>query len=119
MVPEAAVLVVGDHDRGGRPLRSRLDGFDEVDEVLIPEENVRVAGVLVLLAEGLDERHRWQCARSGLAEEVAFVLKMRASGSILGVVRVIVERLVSSGRRWAAAEVGEYGREAGCIVFTA
>jgi hypothetical protein len=55
VVPEAAVLVVGDDDRGVLPVGTVADGVDQVEHVLLTGDQIGVTGVLVVGAERLDE----------------------------------------------------------------
>jgi hypothetical protein len=88
VVPLAAELVVGDHDQRVPGVRAGLDGLDQVDQV-------PAAGVLVLLADGLDEAHRLQPAGLRRGDELDLVAQVRGAGGGAGrVVGEVVERLV-------------------------
>src|SRR5208337_794476 len=76
MVPAAAVLVVGDDDRGVRPVGAALDGMHDVGDVLLARQQVGVAGVLVVLANRLDEADGGQVATGQVGEKVILVLEV-------------------------------------------
>jgi hypothetical protein len=69
MIPEAAVLVVGDDDGGVLPVRAVAHRVDQLLGVALAVEHVGVARVLVHLAEWLDERDRRK--RSGPGSKAA------------------------------------------------
>src|SRR3954454_22095139 len=60
MVPLPAELVVRDDDQRLVPVRPAFDRLDEVDEVITAVGLTRVAGMFVLVAQGLHEAHRRQ-----------------------------------------------------------
>src|SRR5439155_25313588 len=76
-----------------------LDLLEQIDEVVGAVRLARITGMLVLLADRLDEADRLQIAvvlRRGLREvlEVHLVLQVRASGRTRCEVGEVVERLM-------------------------
>ena len=55
VVVPAVGVVVGDDDRGVRPVRCALEGVDLLDDELLLVEGVGVGGVPVLVTGGLQE----------------------------------------------------------------
>ena len=96
VVPAAAVLVVGDDDGGVVPVRAVLDRADQIGDVLLAVEQGGVAGVLVVGAERLDERHGGQlCRRRRPCRSPSSSLQVLGpAGRAVGVVGVERERLV-------------------------
>ena len=95
-----------------------LDHRQQVDEVVAPGRQARVAGMLVLLADRLDEADVLEVAgllvrRLRQLLEVQLVLEVRPAGRARGVVGVVVERLVVELEQAVRAErvgVGRVGR---------
>src|SRR5262245_57057916 len=98
MVPLAAELVVGDDDHRVPRARGALDGADQVDEVVAAAADARIAGVLVLESDRLDEAHRVELAVPVRARdevlELDLVAEVRAPGRAWREARVVVQRLV-------------------------
>jgi hypothetical protein len=95
MIPEAAVLIVGDDDRRVRPDFARAHGVDQRLHMALAGQQVGVARVLVVQADGLHERHRGEGTGAQGGEEVLLVLQVRSlCRRAVGVVREVDERLV-------------------------
>ena len=92
VVPLTAVLVVRDHDHHMRPLRARLELGHEVGDVQVSVIDVRVAGVLVVVALWLVVDDLRQRAGRDVCHQVVVVLQMR--GSRIGVQRGVERRVV-------------------------
>ncbi len=71
MVPDAAVLVIGDDDQHVRPLRALFQMRDDIGDVLIAVQHVGIAGMLVEIALRLVERHLRQRAGVDRLDELA------------------------------------------------
>ena len=76
MVPEAAILVVGDEDRGARPQRARLDPGDQAGDVDVAREHIGVTRMLVVGPLRLVEGNLRQIALVDCGDEVDIVLEM-------------------------------------------
>ena len=76
MVPEAAILVVGDDDRGARPQRARLDPGDQAGDVDVAREHIGVTRMLVVGPLRLVEGNLRQIALVDCGDEVGIVLEM-------------------------------------------
>src|SRR5207249_1861739 len=101
VVPEPAVLVVGDDYGAIRPVGAVLHSVYEVGHVLLALQVAGVAWVLVVCADGFDERHRGQVVAGERAHEVLFVLQVgRSAGRAVGVVGIVGERLVVELEEW-------------------
>src|SRR5205814_8506101 len=99
VVPLAAELVVRDDDHGVLGASAVLDVREQADQVVAARALARVSGVLVLLADWLDEANRLQVAGAGRAlgrgDELRLVAQvLRTRGRARRVVEVVVERLV-------------------------
>ncbi len=105
MIPLPAELVVRHDDQGVAGLGTALDGLDQVDQVIGAVRLARVAGMLVLVAEGLDEADLRQGAVLRRGEERDLVLEVRgAVGCARGIAREVVERLMVELERRVRAE---------------
>ena len=76
MVPEAAVFVVGNDDRGARPQRARLDLANQPGDVDVAREHVGVSGMLVIGSLRLVERDLRHIASVDRSDEVGIVLEV-------------------------------------------
>ena len=99
VIPLTAELVVRDDHHRVLGARRPLDRLQQGDEVVAAPGLARVAGVLVLFPDRLDEADLLQVAvvvrRVGVGDELGLVLEMRCARVRAGpVVVVVVERLV-------------------------
>src|SRR5262245_59991224 len=62
VIPESAVLVIGQNDQRVGPLGAVLNRVDDARHVLLSREQIGVAGVLVIPAYRFDETHRREIA---------------------------------------------------------
>src|SRR6201996_2163283 len=84
-VVPAVRVVVGDDDRGRRPVLGLLDRVDRVDQEVLLVGRVGVAGVAVLVGGGLEVAHRGQLGAAGAVEGVT---EVRHVVLVVGLVRV-------------------------------
>ena len=82
VVPEAAVLVIRDDHYCMRGLWAVLDVLEQLDHMVFADQHIGVAGVLVVLAQRLDERDSRQRARIGFGDEMGLVLEMHAFAGV-------------------------------------
>ena len=76
VIPPATVLVVGDDDHGMRPDGAILYGLDQLGYLLLAGDERRVARVLVLVADRLDEGDGREAPRGQVAKEVRLILEV-------------------------------------------
>ena len=77
VIPEPAVLVVGDDHDHARPLRPAPQPLENIGDVGVAAQQVRVGGMLIEAPGGLVEHHRRQAAGVDVAQEVLAVLQMQ------------------------------------------
>ena len=73
VIPEAAVLVIGDDDEHVRPLRALLEMRDDVGDVRVAGQHVGIARMLVEIALRLVERDLRQLAGIDRLDELGAV----------------------------------------------
>src|SRR5579884_4347985 len=76
MIPAAAVLVVGDDDRGRVPIRRAAHGVDQLLDVVLSGDQRRVVGVIVLDADRFDEGDTRETPRAQVSKESLLVLQV-------------------------------------------
>src|SRR5215471_17868584 len=89
MVPEAAVLVVGDDHRDRVPDRAGLDTLEDVRDVRIARLDLGTARVLVYAAARLIPGHSRQRAAVDVSEEILQILEVLLAR--LGATRIVPE----------------------------
>src|ERR1700722_13384724 len=111
MIPDAAVLGVGDDDDGIVPDEAFLDLIDDRRRVIVAADKVGIARMLVIGTNRLIETYRRKRAIPDRADHVPLVLEMLgASRRPLGVIREIVKRLMmidEGGVRMTGGGIGE------------
>src|ERR1700694_127466 len=95
MIPEATILVVGHDHCDVAPLRALAQPFEQVGDMAISAEEIRVRGMLGQAPHGLVEGNLRERASVDIAEKILSVLEM--CGAICGTwckPCVVVERLM-------------------------
>ena len=101
MVPEAAVLVIGDDHHHAAPLRAAAQPVEEAGDMRIAAGEVGVGRVLGQPPDRLVEGHRRQGALIDVAHKIVAVLEMGgAIGGARRKPRLIIERLVMRREIW-------------------
>src|SRR6266545_529175 len=77
VIPEPAILVIGDDDRGIGPGRALLHRLHQIGHVLLAARQVGIAGVFVVGAGRLDKRNGRQGVVVCRAQKVLFVVQVR------------------------------------------
>lgn len=77
MVPEAAIIIIGDNDDAVLPQRAALDKTQQQGGVIFARQYARVAGVLIVLPTRFEEDNRWQHALLDAVDKIDLVFKMR------------------------------------------
>jgi hypothetical protein len=105
VIPPPTMLVIGDDDHRMRPDGAVLYGLDQLGHLLLTGGNRRVSGVLVVVADRLDESDGWEAPSGQIREEVRLVLEVAPPRRAWCVPRKICEGLV--------VELEQLGRPAG------
>ena len=82
MIPAPAILVVGDDERGVRPVRTTLHCFHQIGDVLLSAQQIGVPWMLVVFADGLDERNGRELAGLYVLDEILLVFQVRGFAAV-------------------------------------
>ena len=79
VVPEAAVLVVGDDDQHARPLRPAPQPLENIGDMRVAAQQIGVGGMLIVAPDRLVEHHRREPPRIDVAQEILAVPQMQVA----------------------------------------
>src|SRR5262249_12369964 len=89
VVPPAAILIVRHDDHGTLPnLSVRLNGSDDLGDMVLPANLVGVAGMLIVGPKRFDEGDSRQSIVRDIGKEILLILQMRGLGR--GTVRIVL-----------------------------
>jgi hypothetical protein len=95
MVPEAAVLVVGDDHQHPRPLGSPTQALEDDSSVGVAAQQIGVRRMPIEAPDRLVKHHRRQSARINVAQKILTVLEMLVAVSYArSKPSEVIERLV-------------------------
>ncbi len=95
MIPESAMLIVGDDDNAIVPVRSVANVIDQFFEMPLANHHVRIAGMFVQFSDRLDKSNGRKCAGFRLRDKiVAHLLDVRLLRRSIRIIFEIFEWLM-------------------------
>src|ERR1700733_3989550 len=111
MVPDAAILGVGDDDHRIVPDETLLDLIDDRSGMIVATHHAGISWMLIVRADWLVEADRRKCAVPDRTQHVSLVFEvLSTSRRAGGIVRKITERLMmvdEGGVRMTGDRIGE------------